>query len=276
MSERVALVTGAGRGIGQAIVLALAERGWDVVINYRGNTEAAEATAQRVAQSHSQALLVQADVGREADRQRLVNETLRQFGRLDLLVNNAGMAPRQRQDLLETSEASYDEVMAVNLKGPFFLTQRVARVMIELLQVGQISCPKIINIGSLSTYTSSVNRGEYCLSKAGLGMMTMLFADRLAEYGINVYEVRPGVVETDMTSAVKDKYERLIREGLMPIRRWGQPDDVAQAVLAVAGGVDEDAGHGALADSIGIFTVDATSLPHTSQPGRARRAKSSR
>jgi NAD(P)-dependent dehydrogenase (short-subunit alcohol dehydrogenase family) len=236
MSERVALVTGAGRGIGQAIVLALAERGWDVVINYRGNTEAAEATAQRVAQSHSQALLVQADVGREADRQRLVNETLRQFGRLDLLVNNAGMAPRQRQDLLETSEASYDEVMAVNLKGPFFLTQRVARVMIELLQAGQISCPKIINIGSLSTYTSSVNRGEYCLSKAGLGMMTMLFADRLAEYGINVYEVRPGVVETDMTSAVKDKYERLIREGLMPIRRWGQPDDVAQAVIALAEG----------------------------------------
>jgi NAD(P)-dependent dehydrogenase (short-subunit alcohol dehydrogenase family) len=236
MSERVALVTGAGRGIGQAIVLALAERGWDVVINYRGNTEAAEATAQRVAQSHSRALLVQADVGREADRQRLVNETLRQFGRLDLLVNNAGMAPRQRQDLLETSEASYDEVMAVNLKGPFFLTQRVARVMIELLQAGQISCPKIINIGSLSTYTSSVNRGEYCLSKAGLGMMTMLFADRLAEYGINVYEVRPGVVETDMTSAVKDKYERLIREGLMPIRRWGQPDDVAQAVIALAEG----------------------------------------
>jgi NAD(P)-dependent dehydrogenase (short-subunit alcohol dehydrogenase family) len=236
MSERVALVTGAGRGIGQAIVLALAERGWDVVINYRSNIEAAEATAQRVAQSHSQALLVQADVGREADRQRLVNETLRQFGRLDLLVNNAGMAPRQRQDLLETSEASYDEVMAVNLKGPFFLTQRVARVMIELLQAGQITCPKIINIGSLSTYTSSVNRGEYCLSKAGLGMMTMLFADRLAEYGINVYEVRPGVVETDMTSAVKDKYERLIGEGLMPIRRWGQPDDVAQAVIALAEG----------------------------------------
>jgi NAD(P)-dependent dehydrogenase (short-subunit alcohol dehydrogenase family) len=236
MNERVALITGAGRGIGQGIVLALAERGWDVVINYRSNTEAAEATAQRVAQSHSRALLVQADIGREADRQHLVDETLRHFGRLDLLVNNAGMAPRQRQDLLETSEASYDEVMAVNLKGPFFLTQRVARVMIELLQAGRITCPKIINVGSLSTYTSSVNRAEYCLSKAGLGMMTMLFADRLAEYGINVYEVRPGVVETDMTSAVKDKYERLIREGLMPIRRWGQPDDVAQAVIALAEG----------------------------------------
>jgi NAD(P)-dependent dehydrogenase (short-subunit alcohol dehydrogenase family) len=166
----------------------------------------------------------------------LVDETLRQFGRLDLLVNNAGMAPRQRQDLLEASEASYDEVMTVNLKGPFFLTQRVARVMIEMLQAGQITCPKIINMGSLSTYTSSVNRAEYCLSKAGLGMMTMLFADRLAEYGINVYEVRPGVVETDMTSAVKDKYERLIGEGLMPIRRWGQPDDVAQAVIALAEG----------------------------------------
>jgi NAD(P)-dependent dehydrogenase (short-subunit alcohol dehydrogenase family) len=186
MSERVALVTGAGRGIGQGIVLALAGRGWDVVVNYRGNAEAAAATAQQVAQSGREALLVQADIGLEADRQRLVDETLQRFRRLDLLVNNAGMAPHQRRDLLETTEASYDEIMAVNLKGPFFLTQRVAKVMIDLLQAGRITHPKIINIGSLSTYTSSVNRGEYCLSKAGLGMLTMLFADRLAEYGINV------------------------------------------------------------------------------------------
>jgi NAD(P)-dependent dehydrogenase (short-subunit alcohol dehydrogenase family) len=236
MSERVALVTGAGRGIGQGIVLALAGRGWDVVINYRGNAEAAAATARRVEQSGSQALLLQADIGQEAGRQRLVDETLQQLGRIDLLVNNAGMAPRQRQDILDTTEASYDEVMAVNLKGPFFLTQRVARVMIDLLQADQITCPKIINIGSLSAYTSSPNRSEYCLSKAGLTMMTALFADRLAEYGINVYEVRPGVIETDMTNAVKDKYDRLIGEGLLPIRRWGQPDDVAQAVVALAEG----------------------------------------
>ncbi len=236
MSEQVALVTGAGRGIGQGIVLALAGRGWDVVINYRGNAEAATATARRVEQSGCQALLLQADISQEADRQRLVDETLRQFGRIDLLVNNAGIAPRQRRDLLDTTEASYDEVMAVNLKGPFFLTQRVAQVMIDLLQAGLINWPKIINISSISAYTSSLNRGEYCLSKAGMAMMTALFADRLAEYGINVYEVRPGVIETDMTSAVKQKYDRLISEGLTPIHRWGQPNDVAQAVVALAEG----------------------------------------
>jgi NAD(P)-dependent dehydrogenase (short-subunit alcohol dehydrogenase family) len=236
MSERVALVTGAGRGIGRGIALALAGRGWDVIINYRGNGAAAAATARQVEQTGRRALPLQADISLEADRQRLVEEILRQLGRIDLLVNNAGMAPRQRQDVLETSEASYDEVMAVNLKGPFFLTQRVARVMIELVQAGRITQPKIINLGSLSTYTSSVNRGEYCVSKAGLAMMTLLFADRLAEYGINVYEVRPGVIETDMTSAVKDKYDRLINQGLLPIRRWGRPEDVAQAVVALAEG----------------------------------------
>jgi NAD(P)-dependent dehydrogenase (short-subunit alcohol dehydrogenase family) len=236
MSEQVALVTGAGRGIGRGIVLALAGRGWDVVINYRGNAEAATATARRVEQSGRQALLLQADISQEADRQRLVDETLRQFGRIDLLVNNAGMAPRQRRDLLDTTEASYDEVMAVNLKGPFFLTQRVAQVMIDLLQAGLINWPKIINISSISAYTSSLSRGEYCLSKAGMAMMTALFADRLAEYGINVYEVRPGVIETDMTSAAKEKYDHLISEGLTPIRRWGQPNDVAQAVVALAEG----------------------------------------
>lgn len=236
MSERVALVTGAGRGIGQGIVLALAKRGWDVVINYRGNTAAATTTAHQVEQNGRQALLLQADIGLEADRQRLVDETLQHFGRIDLLVNNAGMAPRQRRDLLEVTEASYDEIMAVNLKGPFFLTQRVARAMIDLLQTDRITCPKIINIGSISAYTSSLNRGEYCISKAGLAMMTALFADGLAGYGINVYEVRPSVIETDMTGGVKEKYDRLIREGLMPIRRWGQPDDVAQAVVALAEG----------------------------------------
>jgi NAD(P)-dependent dehydrogenase (short-subunit alcohol dehydrogenase family) len=137
---------------------------------------------------------------------------------------------------LETSEASYDEVMAVNLKGPFFLTQQVARVMLDLLKTDKIQQPKIINIGSISAYTSSPNRAEYCISKAGLSMMTALFADRLAEYGINVYEVRPGIIETDMTSGVKEKYNRLIGEGLTPIRRWGQPDDIARAVVAIAEG----------------------------------------
>ena len=166
----------------------------------------------------------------------LVRETLAQCGRLDLLVNNAGMAPRQRMDLLQTTEISYDEVMGVNLKGPFFLTQRVADLMIELLQQGKVQQPKIINIGSMSAYTASVNRGEYCISKAGMGMMTALFADRLAEYGILVYEVRPGVINTDMTSVVKERYDALIDGGLTPVKRWGEPDDVARAVLAIVQG----------------------------------------
>jgi len=237
MSEqRVALITGAGRGIGRGIALALAGRGWAVVVNFRGNAGAARETLQLVEAAGGRGLLVQADVGSASDRERLLDETLHAFGRLDLLVNNAGMAPRQRTDMLEMSEASYDEVMTVNLKGPFLLTQAVARRMIALVRAGVVQDPKIVNISSISAYTSSTNRAEYCLSKAGMAMMTALFADRLATEGINVYEIRPGVIETDMTSAVKGKYDRLIAEGLAPIRRWGQPDDVARAVVAIAEG----------------------------------------
>ncbi|NJN83774.1 MAG: 3-ketoacyl-ACP reductase, partial [Caldilineaceae bacterium] len=155
-------------------------------------------------------------------------------GRIDLLVNNAGMAPRVRLDLLETTEESYDEVMDVNLKGPFFLSQLVARSMIDLLQRQLIERPMIVNISSISAYTASPNRGEYCISKAGMSMMTALFAERLAAHGINVYEIRPGVTETDMTSKVKVTYDALIEDGLTPIRRWGQPDDIARAVSAIA------------------------------------------
>jgi NAD(P)-dependent dehydrogenase (short-subunit alcohol dehydrogenase family) len=155
---------------------------------------------------------------------------------MDLLVNNAGMAPRVRVDMLEMGEASYDEVMAVNLKGPFFLTQLVANKMIALLKAGVIQDPRIVNIGSLSAYTSSVNRAEYCLSKAGIAMMTALYADRLAEHGIHVFELRPGIMQTDMTSVVRERYTALIAEGLTPIRRWGQPSDVGRAVVAIAQG----------------------------------------
>lgn len=232
----VAIVTGASRGIGRGIATTLAAEGWRVVINYRGNATAAQSAADQIATAGGKALVVQANMGIAADREQLVQTTLENFGRLDLLVNNAGMAPRQRMDLLATTEASYDEVMDVNLKGPFFLTQRVANVMIELLQQGRIDQPKIINIGSMSAYTASVNRGEYCISKAGMGMMTALFADRLAEYGILVYEVRPGVIATDMTSVVKDRYDALIEGGLTPVKRWGEVEDVAQAVLAIAKG----------------------------------------
>lgn len=236
MSSQVALVTGASRGIGRSIATALGASGRRVVINYRGNAQAADECAAAVRAAGGDALVVQADVSRAADRARLVEETLASFSRLDILVNNAGMAPRVRMDLLETTEASYDEVMGVNLKGPFFLTQQVANSMIELLGNGMAEHPCIINIGSLSAYAASVNRGEYCISKAGVGMMTALFADRLAEYGINVYEVRPGIIATDMTSGVQARYDRLIADGLTPIRRWGEPDDVARAVMALVEG----------------------------------------
>jgi len=234
MSDQVALVTGASRGIGRGIAAALGALGGTVVINYRGNAPAAQEAADEVNAAGGRALIVQADIGVAADRDFLVRTILETCGRLDLLVNNAGMAPRQRMDLLAATEESYDEVMRVNLKGPFFLTQRIANVMIDLLQQGTIERPKIINIGSVSAYTASTMRGEYCLSKAGLGMMTALFADRLAEHGIMVYEVRPGIIATDMTSVVKERYDKLIGEGLTPVKRWGQPDDVGRAILAIA------------------------------------------
>ncbi len=236
MNEQVAIVTGAGRGIGRGIALALAARGWAVVINYRGNAESAAATAALVGQAGGEALVVQANIAEADDRARLVQQTVERFGRIDLLVNNAGMGPRQRLSVLETSEASYDEVMEVNLKGPFFLTQQVANQMLAQDADLAVTTPKIINISSISAYTSSPNRGEYCISKAGMGMMTALFADALADAGINVYEIRPGVIRTDMTSAVSEKYDKLIAAGLTPIRRWGEPDDVAQAVVAIAEG----------------------------------------
>jgi NAD(P)-dependent dehydrogenase (short-subunit alcohol dehydrogenase family) len=236
MNKQTALVTGAGRGIGRGIAVALAEKDWNVVINYRGNAAAATETLGLVEDAGGGGLAVQANIAEAVDRQRLIDETVQKFGRIDLLVNNAGMAPRRRLDILETSEASYDEVMTVNLKGPFFLTQQVAQVMIEQQQKGIMTEPRIINIGSISAYTSSPNRSEYCLSKAGMSMMTALFADRLAGHGINVYEIRPGVIETDMTSGVKEKYDRLIGDGLTPIRRWGQPDDIGRAVVAIAEG----------------------------------------
>lgn len=237
VDRKVALVTGAGRGIGREIALALVERGWAVVINYRSNQSAAADALRVVKRGGGEGLLLQADISRVEDRERMLAEVLRTFGRIDLLVNNAGIAPRQRQDILEVGPDSYDEVLSVNLKGPFFLTQQVARIMIDLLGSGIITEPRIINVGSISAYTSSPSRGEYCLSKAALGMMTSLFADRLAEYGIAVYEIRPGVIETDMTGPVKEKYDQLIADGLTPIRRWGQPDDVAKAVVAIAEGL---------------------------------------
>lgn len=236
MTPQTAIVTGSSRGIGRGIALALALVGWNVVVNYRGNRAAAEETQAAIENSGASVLLIQADVGNLDDHVRLVGETVDRFGRIDMLVNNAGIGPRVRMDMLEVSQESYDEVMDVNLRGPFFLTQRVANVMIAQIESGVIEEPKIVNIGSISAYTSSIMRAEYCISKAGLGITTTLWADRLAPYGINVYEIRPGIIETDLTEVVKDKYDRMILdEGLTPIQRWGTPEDIGKAVVAIAG-----------------------------------------
>ncbi len=239
----VGLVTGASRGIGRGIALELAKVGYDLVINYASHAAAARQTA---ADCLSEAELVgktiraeicQGDIASSAARRKLIEFTDESFGRLDLLVNNAGVAPDVRADLLDASEESFDRLIAINLKGPYFLTQLAAKWMIEQGGAGAGAAgyrPKIITVSSISAYTASVNRGDYCLSKAALSMLTPLFAARLAEYGINVYEVRPGLISTDMTGPVKEKYDGLIEGGLTPIKRWGTPEDVGRAVAAIA------------------------------------------
>lgn len=239
----VALITGASRGIGRGIALDLARRGLDLVINYIANKAAAEETsaacldAARAAGKIVRVEACPADISRSEDRSRLVQFTKSHFGRIDMLVNNAGVAPDVRADILEASEASFDRMIRINVKGPYFLTQLVAKTMIEQLEStaaeGPIQ-PKIVTISSISAYTASTNRGDYCLAKAALSMLTPLYASRLAQYGINVYEIRPGIIATDMTAPVQDKYDKLIAEGLTPIQRWGSPADVGKAVGAVA------------------------------------------
>lgn len=234
-ARRVAIVTGGSRGIGRGIAEALAGAGYDVVVNYASNATAAQEVCDKVKELGGRGLAVRADIAVTGDRQRLVDETLAEFGRIDLLVNNAGVAPNVRADILEAGEESFDRLIGINLKGPYFLTQLVARSMIEQLAAGTISEPKIVVVSSISAYTASVNRGDYCVSKAGLAMLVKLFAARLAEHGITVHEVRPGIIDTDMTSAVKQRYDDLIlNQGLTPIRRWGLPEDVGKAVVAIA------------------------------------------
>jgi NAD(P)-dependent dehydrogenase (short-subunit alcohol dehydrogenase family) len=237
MALKTALVTGGGRGIGRSIVLELARRGWNVTFSYLNGSDTAAETAALCREFPVQVVPIQADTGIPSDRQRLLAAAAAITGSIDMLVNNAGMAPRQRVDLLEMSEESYDQVMLANLKGPFFLTSLVAKHMLAQLQAGSSFTPKIINIGSISAYTSSLRRGEYCISKAGIAMMTSLFADRLGAEGILVYEIRPGIIETDMTSGVHAHYDRLISEGLLPIPRWGRPEDIALATAALAEGI---------------------------------------
>jgi NAD(P)-dependent dehydrogenase (short-subunit alcohol dehydrogenase family) len=230
---RVAVVTGGSRGIGRGICEELARQGLAVVVNYATRPDAADEVVAGITASAGRAIAVKANVGSADDRDALVARTLETFGRVDVLVNNAGITSQGRKDVLEATEESWDVVFDTNLKGPFFLTQRVANEMIRLIGEGAIPAGKIINISSLSRFAVSVNRADYCMTKAAIGMMTKLFAQRLAEKNINVYEVSPGVIASDMTAPVKEKYDKLIAEGLWPIRRWGQPDDVAKAVAAI-------------------------------------------
>ena len=228
------LVTGGARGIGRAISLLLAENGFTVAAV---GTRPEDAVGDFLAELRGfgeRNMYIQGDISSREDRERIVDTFYDTFGRLDILVNNAGVAPNVRADLLEMSEESFDRVLGINLRGAFFLTQYAANRMIK--DAPGESPRMIITTTSISAETSSVNRGEYCISKAGLSMVVKLFAERLAPHGINSYEIRPGIIETDMTAGVKSKYEEKIGAGLLPIARMGKPEDVAKAVFALARG----------------------------------------
>lgn len=232
----VALITGSSRGIGRAIAEDLARHGHAVVVNYVRSQAAADEVVAGIRRAGGHAIAVQADVALAPERERLIAAAYENWGRLDAIVNNAGITSPGRRDLLEATEASFDEVFATNLKGPFFLAQQAAIRMLPQLESGQISYGTIVNVSSISAFAVSTNRADYCMAKAAMQMMTWLFATRLADHSIRVYEVCPGVVASDMTAPVKSKYDSLIEQGLSPIRRWGEPEDVAKAVTALVSG----------------------------------------
>jgi 3-oxoacyl-[acyl-carrier protein] reductase len=237
----VALITGAGQGIGRGIALELAKAGFDIIANDiiadPGNLEKGlyEVKA-RVEELGRRCLPVQGDISKPADHQRLLEASLAEFSGIDVLVNNAGVAQKARLDILETSEESYDRLQAINARGPFFLTQLIAKQMIAQVEAARPYAPVIIFSTSISASVSSTPRAEYCISKASLSMAARVFADRLAQHGICVFELRPGIIYTDMTSVVKEKYDRLIAEGLVPQGRWGFPEDIGLAVVGLAKG----------------------------------------
>ena len=238
INEKVALVTGGSRGIGRAICHELVKSGYALLVNFHENIGAAEEVRQFAESKGVPAEICQGDIGAKSHRDLVVAFTMERFGRIDLLVNNAGISPDVRKDILETDEESFDRILHTNLRAPYFFTQRVAREMISLVESRAIDGAAIVNISSLRSYTAARNYGEYCISKAGLSMVTKLFASRLAEHGINVYEISPGIIETDMTSSqtVRDYYNEKLAEGMSPINRWGKPEEVARAVGAIARG----------------------------------------
>lgn len=241
MSKGTAFITGAGRGIGRGIALQLAAHGYDIVAaatqaDPSNTAKGVYEVKARAEELGARCLPVAGDISNLADHSRMLEEALGTFGRIDILVNNAGVAPLKRLDILETSPESYDRVMGINLRGPFFFTQAVAQHMIRQTQQQASVQPVVIFITSISANTASPNRAEYCVSKAGLSMLAQNYAVRLAEFGINVYEIRPGIIATDMTAGVKEKYDKLISEGLLLQKRWGVPEDIGKAVAALAEG----------------------------------------
>ena len=232
---KTAFVTGSTRGIGRGIADLLSARGYAVICS--------GTSPERPAWLGRDRLYLQLDISSAEQRERAIDSVRAHFGRLDLMVNNAGVAPLVRQDILEMTEESFDRVCGINLKGTLFMCQLAAKMMLAQERDADACRGRIVNIGSMSAYTSSVNRGEYCVSKAGIGMVTKLFADRLAPEGIRVFEIRPGIIDTDMTKVVHEKYQKLIDGGLLPEPRFGEPEDVAKMVFACAEGyLDYSAG----------------------------------
>ncbi len=241
----VAVITGGTRGIGAGIANVLLKNGFSVVLSARNESEELKALKEEYC---NKVHFIPCDISKTEDIENFSSEVKEKFGKIDLLVNNAGVAPKERKDVLEITPEDFDEVVDTNLKGTFFVTQKFAPLLIEN------KGGRIVNISSMSSYTASLNRGEYCISKAGISMTTKLFAARLAEYGISVIEIRPGIIETDMTAKVKEKYEKMIAEGLTPIKRMGQPEDIGKCVLSVAQG-SFDFCTGTVIDCDGGFNV---------------------
>jgi 3-oxoacyl-[acyl-carrier protein] reductase len=234
--RRVALVTGGSRGIGLGIATQLANAGYDLAINGMREEGAVTEVITDLQLKGAKVFYVRGNLASTLDRKNMIAQVKKHFGRLHLLVNNAGMAPRERRDILEATEESFDEVISTNLKGTYFLTQQAANWMIEQKKADPNFAGAIVNVSSISATVASINRGEYCVSKAGLSMATQLFATRLGEFNIPVFEVRPGVISTYMTAGAKEKYDKLIDEGLTVQRRWGFPEDVGKVVAALASG----------------------------------------
>jgi NAD(P)-dependent dehydrogenase (short-subunit alcohol dehydrogenase family) len=233
----VAVITGASRGIGRSVAVALAGEGFDIAAIARSvDSEGMEILRPEVEKKGAQFFPVGLDVSCTKCHSEVVSDILERYGRVDFLVNNAGVAPLQRNDLLDMTEESYDRVLNINLKGPIFFAQKIAREMIWMKEQITPYKPVIVFITSVSAVLSSVNRAEYCVSKAGLSMASAIFADRLSKEGILVCEVRPGIIKTDMTLKVKDRYNRMIQEGFVPQNRWGMPEDIGKAVASIARG----------------------------------------